>query len=385
MMLVEALRRFVLGIYNHCEHSHLRPRGALQCIRKQNAAETKPLPSAGNGEPAKQGRRNHWIAWQFLNELRGKSIQGDAGCAQGVVSGDLSRIIADSDKTRSDPAPDVLGSLRLKISVERGGAAHESGSVVLVVERFNPKGLAHLSPDEIPVTRECFLQDRVQFAWYRQKLYELFLRLARQPNDLYFGYRFLRGLLGGSDDKIADRTPLDFGRATDDGKRFRCDACLQAGSPVDVFHAPVRSLSSVRHSTVQIKVRTSPFSWEKSRRRKPRFTRCWFFPADGLASETATRLTRGSSRYRILIAGYQLIQYEVAEAIGEGCELVREGAGLIPLPLAGALSREGHLSVPDMKIGHSQRFQPFSSHRIRWSGFLRNDQLCNLVAVGGKA
>jgi hypothetical protein len=77
------------------------------------------------------------------------------------------------------------------------------------------------------VTREGFLQGRVQFGWPRQKLDELFLRLARQPNDLYFGYRFLCGLLGGSDDKIADRTSLDFRGATDDGKRFRCDACLQ--------------------------------------------------------------------------------------------------------------------------------------------------------------
>src|SRR5580698_11307745 len=99
MMLVEALRRFVLGIYNHCEHPHLRPRGALQSIRQQNAAETEPLLSAGYGEPAKQSRRNHWVALQFLSELRGKGIQGDAGCAQGVVSDDLSRIVADSDKT----------------------------------------------------------------------------------------------------------------------------------------------------------------------------------------------------------------------------------------------------------------------------------------------
>jgi len=235
MMLVEALRRFVLRIYNHCEHPHLRPRGALQGIRQQNAAETQPLLSASNGEPAKQRRRNHWVAWQFPNELRGKSIQGDAGCAQGVVSGDLSRIVADSDKTGSDPAPDILGGLRLKISVERGGATHESGSVVLVRERFNPKGLAHLFPDEIPVTREGFLQGRVQFGWPSQKLDELFLRLARQPNDLYFGYRLLRGLLGGSDDKIADRTSLNFRGATDDGKRFGCDACLQAGSPVGVL------------------------------------------------------------------------------------------------------------------------------------------------------
>src|SRR5580698_7959236 len=230
MMLVEVLRRFVLGIYNHCEHPHLRPRGALQGVRQEDAAETKPLLSAGNGEPAKQSRRNHWVAWQFLNKLRGKSIQGDAGCAQGVVSGDLSRIVADSDKTRSDPASDILGGLRLKISVERGGATHESRSAVHVVERFNPKGLAHSFPDEIPVTRERLLQGRVQFGRLRQKLDELFLRLARQPNDLNFGYRSLRGLLGGSDDKIADRTPLDFRGAADDGKRFRCDACLQARS-----------------------------------------------------------------------------------------------------------------------------------------------------------
>ncbi len=85
------------------------------------------------------------------------------------------------------------------------------------------------------MTRECFLQGRVQFGGPRQKLHELFLRLARQPNDLYFRYRFLRGLLGGSDDKIADRTPLDFRGATDNGKRFRCDARLQAGSPVGVL------------------------------------------------------------------------------------------------------------------------------------------------------
>ena len=106
-----------------------------------------------------------------------------------------------------DRAPDILGGLPLKISVERGRATHESGSVVLVVERFNPKGLAHSFPDELPVTREGFLQGRVQFGRPRQKLDELFLRLARQPNDLYFGYRFLRGLLGGSDNKIANRTP----------------------------------------------------------------------------------------------------------------------------------------------------------------------------------
>ena len=106
---------------------------------------------------------------------------------------------------------------------------------MLVRERFNPKGLAHLFPDEIPVTREGFLQGRVQFGGPRQELYELFLRLARQPNDLYFGYRFLRGLLSRGDDKIADRTPLDFRGATDDGKRFGCDACLQAGSPVGVL------------------------------------------------------------------------------------------------------------------------------------------------------
>jgi hypothetical protein len=235
MMLVEALRPIALGIYNHCEHPHLRPGGALQGIRQQNAAETKPLLSAGNGKPAKQSRRNHWVAWQFLNELRGKSIQGDAGCAQGVVSGDLSRIAADSDKTRSDPAPDILGGLRLKISIKRGGGTHESGSVVLVRERFNPKGLAHSLLDEIPVTRESFLQGQVRFGRLRQKLYELFLCLARQPNDLYFGYRFLRGLLGGSDDKIADRTPLDFRGATYDGKCFRCDARLQAGRPVGVL------------------------------------------------------------------------------------------------------------------------------------------------------
>jgi hypothetical protein len=204
MMLVEALRRFVLGIYNHCEHPHLGPRGALQGIRQQNAAETKPLLSAGNGEPAEQSRRNHWVAWQFLNELGRKSIQGDAGCAQGVVSGDLSRIVADRDKTRSDPAPDILGGLPLKISVERGGATHEFGSIVLVVEQFNPKRLAHLFPDKVPVTREGFLQGRVQFGRPHQKLDELFLRFARQANDLYFGYRLLRGLLGGSDDKIAD-------------------------------------------------------------------------------------------------------------------------------------------------------------------------------------
>ena len=147
----------------------------------------------------------------------------------------MSRIIADSDKTRSDPAPDVLGGLRLKIAVERGGATHEFGSIVLVAERFDPKGLAHLLADDTPVTREGFLQGRVQFGWPSQKLDELFLRLARQPNDLYFGYRLLRGLLGGSDDKIADRTSLNFRGATDDGKRFRCDACLQAGSPVGVL------------------------------------------------------------------------------------------------------------------------------------------------------
>src|SRR5271163_4676158 len=139
MMLVEALRRFVLGIYNHCEHTHLRPRGALQGIRQQNAAETKPLLSEGNSEPAKQSRRNHWVAWQFLNELGGKGIQGDAGGAQGVVSGDLSRIVADSDKTGSDPAPDIVGRVRLKISVKRGGATHESSSVERVGEQFNTK------------------------------------------------------------------------------------------------------------------------------------------------------------------------------------------------------------------------------------------------------
>jgi hypothetical protein len=147
----------------------------------------------------------------------------------------LSRIVADSDKTRSDPAPDILGGLRLKISAERGGATHESRSVVLVVERFNPKGLAHLFPDEIPVTREGFLQGRVQFARPRQLRDEPFLRLARQPNNLYFGYRFLRGLLGSGDHKIANRTSLDFRRTPDDGKCFRCDACLQAGSPVGVL------------------------------------------------------------------------------------------------------------------------------------------------------
>jgi hypothetical protein len=49
MMLVEALRPFVLGIYNHCEHSHPCPRGALQGIRQQNASETKPLLSEKPG------------------------------------------------------------------------------------------------------------------------------------------------------------------------------------------------------------------------------------------------------------------------------------------------------------------------------------------------
>jgi hypothetical protein len=139
------------------------------------------------------------------------------GCAQDVVAGDLSRIVADSDKTGSDPASDFLGGLPLKISVERVGATHESGSVVLAVERIDPQGLAHLFPDEIPVTREGFLQGRVQFGRPRQKLDELFVRLARQPNDLYFGYRFVRGPLGGSDDKIADRTSLNFRGAPDDG------------------------------------------------------------------------------------------------------------------------------------------------------------------------
>jgi hypothetical protein len=73
MMLVEALRSFVLGIYNHWERPHFRARGALQSIRQQNSAQTNPLLSACHGEPAKQRRRNHWAAWKFLSQNRYKS------------------------------------------------------------------------------------------------------------------------------------------------------------------------------------------------------------------------------------------------------------------------------------------------------------------------
>lgn len=111
MVLVEALSRFALGIHDHREHSHLRPSRALQGVRQQNAAEAEPLLSAGNGKAAKQRRRDHRVARQFLNELRGKSIQCDAGGAQGEVPNDLSRMVADGDKTGRDPTPDILGGL----------------------------------------------------------------------------------------------------------------------------------------------------------------------------------------------------------------------------------------------------------------------------------
>jgi hypothetical protein len=104
------------------------------------------------------------------------------------------------------------------------------------------------------MSRKGLLQSR-RWRWgFCEKPGKLLLRCARQPEDLNLGNCLLRGFLGGGDDKIADRTPLNLGGAPDDGQSLGRNARLQAGGSIRLlFRHGGLSTHNVRHFAVQVK------------------------------------------------------------------------------------------------------------------------------------
>ena len=130
-MLVKMLGRFVLGVNQHREHTKLSARGALQCVRQENAPKPPALVMTRDGKPPQQNRGHHWIPGKFLRDLGRQRIQGYTGGCERIVGRYLGYSDVDGHETRRDAPPYVLRCLLPKILVKRIRTAKKSRPVMI--------------------------------------------------------------------------------------------------------------------------------------------------------------------------------------------------------------------------------------------------------------
>lgn len=140
-------------------------------------------------------------------------------------------------------------------------------------------GADTLIRDQSTVTFEGALKRSFRLWGIQQEVRELLLRLARKPNDLYFGHCLLRGLLGSGNDEVADRTALDFSSPADNNQRLRRYASFDPRCPASCVSHVSPPTNSVRHSTVHCQyfaygqiVQASSEETNKQRRPKQRIS-----------------------------------------------------------------------------------------------------------------
>ena len=78
-----------------------------------------------HGKPPQQHGWNYRIARQFLCNLRGHIVQGNAGRRKGVIASHGLSLKADCHEARSDAPLDILRCLFPEVFVEGGGTALE--------------------------------------------------------------------------------------------------------------------------------------------------------------------------------------------------------------------------------------------------------------------
>src|SRR5580698_6323225 len=86
--------------------------------------------------------------------------------------------------------------------------------------------------DQLAATLKSLYQSRSGRRRVQQQCREFLLCFARKPDDFDIGDSFLRSLLSGAHDEIADRASLDLGGTTNHCERTVRDTGLQAGGPV---------------------------------------------------------------------------------------------------------------------------------------------------------
>jgi hypothetical protein len=87
VMPVETRRLFVLGVHDQRVHRDLRPGGTVHGIPEQGSSEFTAVEGEGDGKTPQTRDGNRRIAWQALDEGRGKLGQENASCAG--LRGDL--------------------------------------------------------------------------------------------------------------------------------------------------------------------------------------------------------------------------------------------------------------------------------------------------------
>lgn len=175
VMFVKALGRVVLGIHHHCKHTELSTRGALQCVRQQNAAQSLALMGTVYSEPSKQHCRHHRIAGKLLGHFWRQRRESNACGGKRVIAGNFLGRDAHRHEAGGDASLDILRSLFPKIPVERIGAAGELRPVVVRGERL--KCGTNLSlDDQGTMTLKGFLECRRRRGRTHEECCELLLR-----------------------------------------------------------------------------------------------------------------------------------------------------------------------------------------------------------------
>jgi hypothetical protein len=137
--LIESRCAVVLGIYEKRIYRWRSLYGTLCRISQERRAQAAALKLVIDCQSPDQNGRQRRVAGQTLRILRRKVDQGNAGCRNGVIGRYCICRSLDSHEAVSNASANVLGCLRLKITVQCFFAARKLLTVMFVTESLDPE------------------------------------------------------------------------------------------------------------------------------------------------------------------------------------------------------------------------------------------------------
>lgn len=131
MMLVEPLRRIVLGINKESKDTKFGSGDPHDDISQQDATKAAALIRLGNRQPAKQGGGYDGITRQLLGHFGSQRIQRHARGSERIETRKITGGNMHRHKAGGDAPLDVLRGLLSQISVQSIRSAHETRAVMV--------------------------------------------------------------------------------------------------------------------------------------------------------------------------------------------------------------------------------------------------------------